>query len=307
MQTIIGANGAIGTPLAKELRHYTDRVRLVSRNPKAVHPDDELLAANLLDFKDIDRAVAGSEVVYITIGFAYNIHEWRKVWPPFIQQMIEACERHNAKMVFFDNVYMYDIKAIPHMTEDAPMHPPSKKGTVRKQLVEMIFEAVEAGRIQALIARGADFYGPGNTTSFLIETIAKPLKQGKRVTILGAADKKHSYTYTPDAAKATAILGNTPDAYNQIWHMPTHPDTLTQREWLELFAREMGIAVPKYSVLPKWMLGMLGIFVPFMREVHEMIYQFDRDYFLDSSKFEQRFNFQPTDYQTGARATVQAL
>ncbi len=307
MQTILGSSGAIGTVLAKELKNYTDKIRLVSRNPAAINNDDELYPANLKDYSTIDGAVAGSEVVYLVVGFEYDIKVWRTVWPEVVSHVIEACAKHKAKLVFFDNVYMYDIKAIPHMTEDSPMNPPSKKGAVRKQLVEMIFKAVEAGRIQALIARAADFYGPKNETSFLIETIAKPLKQGKRATILGAADKKHSYTYTPDAAKAVAILGNTPDAYNQIWHMPTHRDTLTQKEWLELFAQELKIDKPRFNVIPKWMIGLMGIFVPFMRETHEMLYQFTRDYFLDSSKFEKRFDFKPTPYDEGARETVKAM
>lgn len=307
MQTILGASGAIGTVLAKELKNYTDKIRLVSRNPKRINPNDELYPANLRDFSLIDQAVAGSEVVYVTIGFQYDIEVWRNTWPPFIKNVIDACEKYKAKLVFFDNVYMYDIEAIPHMTEDSPMNPVSKKGAVRKQLVEMIFEAVKNGRIEALIARAADFYGPKNETSWLMETIAKPLKQGKRANILGAVDKKHSYTYTPDAAKATAILGNTPDAYNQIWHLPTHADTLTAEEWVALFAQEMNIKNPKYSATPKFLVRILGIFVPVMREFPEMLYQFDRDYFLDSSKFEQRFDFKPTTYQEGARVTVAAM
>lgn len=307
MQTILGAGGAIGIPLAEELKNHTDHIRLVSRNPKPVNPDDELFPANLKDFSNVDAAIAGSDVVYVTIGFEYNIKVWRNTWPPFIKSVIDACEKHDARLVFFDNVYMYDKAAIPHMTEASPMNPPSKKGAVRKQLVEMIFEAVEAGRIEALIARAADFYGPNNENSWLMETIAKPLQQGKRANILGATDKKHSFTYTPDAGRATALLGNTPDAYNQVWHLPTHPDTLTQAEWVDVFAREMGIAKPKYTAVPKFMVRMLGIFSPVMREFPEMLYQFDRDYFFDSSKFEERFDFQPTSYEEGAKQTVAAM
>ncbi len=305
MQTILGSGGAIGRDLAKELKQYTNKIRLVSRNPKVINADDELFPADISNPANIGKAVEGSEIVYLAVGFEYNIKIWRDTWPKVIKATIDACEKHNAKLVFFDNVYMYDAKAIPHMTEDSPMNPPSKKGAVRKQLVNMIFDAVKAGRIQALIARGADFYGPNNTTSFLIETIYKPLKQGKAATVLASAQHKHTYTYTPDAAKATAILGNTPDAYNQIWHMPSDPNGLTQKQWVELFAKELNVK-PKYYVIPKWVIGIMGWFVPFFRETHEMLYQWDRDYFLDSRKFEQRFHFKPTNYQEGAKATVAA-
>ena len=73
----------------------------------------------------------------------------------------------------------------------------------------------------ALIARSADFYGPGNEKSFVTEMVYKNIKTGKAANWFINADKKHSFTYTPDAAKATALLGNTKDAYNQIWHLPT--------------------------------------------------------------------------------------
>lgn len=42
MQTILGAGGAIGIDLAKELLAYTDKIRLVSRNPVKVNAGDEL-------------------------------------------------------------------------------------------------------------------------------------------------------------------------------------------------------------------------------------------------------------------------
>lgn len=305
MQTILGSGGAIGRDLAKALKQYTNKIRLVSRNPKSINPDDELFPADISNPDNIDKAVEGSEIVYLTVGFDYDIKVWRETWPKVIKATIDACEKHNAKLVFFDNVYSYGVEAIPHMTEESPLNPPSKKGAVRKQLINMIFDAVKAGRIQAIIARGADFYGPNNTTSFLIETIYKPLKQGKAATILASAKHKHTYTYTPDAAKATAILGNTPDAYNETWHMPTDPNGLTQKQWVELFARELNVK-PKYYVIPKFVIGIMGWFVPFFRETHEMLYQYDRDYWLDSSKFDKRFNFTPTSYEEGVKATIAA-
>lgn len=303
MQTILGANGAIGKDLAKELKHYTDKIRLVSRNPKKVNETDELLATDLTVRDNVFKAVEGSEIVYLVIGFEYNINTWRQLWPALIRNVIDACIQYKAKLVFFDNVYMYDVNAIGHMTEEAPINPPSKKGQVRKQLVDMIFEAVNKKQIDALIARAADFYGPGINTSVVLETVYKNLKKGKKAQVLAAADKIHTYTYTPDAAKATAILGNTPDAYNQVWHLPTNPQKITGKQWVELFAKEANVA-PKYMVVPKWMVKLTGLFMPIMKEIHEMLYQNDRDYFFDSSKFDKRFNFTPTSYEEGVKQVV---
>jgi nucleoside-diphosphate-sugar epimerase len=306
MQTIIGAGGAIGTPLAQELPKYTNKIRLVSRNPKKVNESDELFPADVTNAAQIDKAVEGSEVVYITVGFDYDINVWRSKWPPFVKSVIEACKKHNAKLVFFDNVYMYDKSAIPHMTEESPLNPPSEKGKVRRQIADMIMDEVKAGKLTALIARAADFYGPKNDKSILLETIHKNFKEGKAATPFGSDKTKHTYTYTIDAGKATALLGNTPDAYNQVWHVPTDPNGLTAKQWVEMFAKEMGVK-PKYNVAGKFLVRILGVFIPIMREFPEMIYQYELDYFLDSSKFNKRFpDFKTTTYAEGLKEVVKA-
>jgi nucleoside-diphosphate-sugar epimerase len=305
MQTILGANGTIGSVLAKELLNYTDKIRLVSRNPKKVNPADELFPADLLEPGAVGRAVEGSEVVYLVVGLDYNTKVWEEKWPWLMRETIDACIRYNARLVFFDNVYMYDIREIGNMTEASAVNPPSRKGAVRKQISSMLLDEAKAGKLLALIARSADFYGPGNEKSFVIETVYKNLKKGSRANWLIDADRKHSFTFTPDAARATALLGNTPDAYNQVWHLPTDKNSLTGREFISLFAKEMNTS-DKLFVLPMWLLKIMGLFIPLMREMPEMMYQYDRSYFFDSSKFDNRFKFRTTTYEEGVKMTVEA-
>jgi nucleoside-diphosphate-sugar epimerase len=303
MQTILGANGTIGLILAKELRHYTDKIRLVSRNPRKVNETDELFPADLSVPGMVDKAVAGSDVVYLVVGFDYKLRVWEEKWPDLMKATVDACIKHNARLVFFDNVYMYDIKAIPHMTEDSEINPPSRKGVVRKKIAQMIMNEVKAGKLIALIARSADFYGPDNKNSFITEVVYNNLKKGKAANWFIDAGKKHSFTFTPDAAKATALLGNTTDAYNQVWHLPTDRNSLTGKEFINLFSNEMKIR-GKISVMPFWLVKILGLFIPILKEMSEMMYQYDRDYFFDSSKFEKRFSFIPTTYHDGIKTIV---
>ena len=288
MQTILGAGGNIGGELARQLAAYTPHVRLVARHPRAVNATDELMPADLLDASQVDRAVAGSDVVYVTVGFPYSTKAWQQLWPPFIRNVIAACQKHNAKLVFFDNVYMYDRSAIGHMTEESPIDPPSEKGKVRAEIADLILSEVKKGTLTALIARSADFYGPGGTNSVMQAMVTDNLRKGKKSNWPVNADKVHNFTYTPDAAKATALLGNTPDAYNQVWHLPTDPTRLTGRQWVSLFAEAMH-GKSGVQVMPAWLVGVLGVFIPFMGEFKPMLYQYDRDYFFDSRKFSQRF------------------
>jgi nucleoside-diphosphate-sugar epimerase len=305
MQTILGAGGTIGKDLAKELRQYTDKIRLVSRTPQKVNEGDELLKADLRDPSTIDSAVRGSSVVYLVVGFEYKLSDWQKYWPPLMKATIDACLKYNATLVFFDNVYLYDKKAVSQLREDSPVNPPTKKGKVRAEIVQMLWEAVKTRGLKAVVARSADFYGPKNEKSFLIELVYKNHKKGKKANWFIDAKKKHSFTYTPDAAGATALLGNTPSALNQTWHLPNDSRAWTGEEWANRFAKETG-AKPGISTMPMWLLRVLGLFMPFMREMPEMMYQYDRDYFFDSSKFMKAFDFKITPYETGIRETVAA-
>jgi len=190
------------------------------------------------------------------------------------------------------------------MTEESPINPPSRKGAVRKKISQMLLDEVKAGKLIALIARSADFYGPDNEKSVVTEIVYKNLKKGKSANWFVNADKKHSFTFTPDAAKATALLGNTDDAYNQVWHLPTDKNTLTGRKFVDLFAKELKVK-SKIMVMPLWLIKILGLFMPVLKEMPEMMYQNDRDYFFDSSKFDKRFKFKTTTYQEGVRIVVE--
>jgi len=296
MQTILGSGGSIGTPLAKELLQYTSSIRLVSRSPKKVNDTDELFPADIMDTSSVEKAIKGSEVVYLTAGLAYNVKVWQKQWPVIMRNVINGCIKHQARLVFFDNVYMYDKEFMNDLTEETPVRPVSKKGAVRAILAEMILEEVRQKRLHAIIARSADFYAPKN--SVLVEMVIKNLARGKKAMWFASAAKIHTFTAATDGAKATAILGNTPDAYNQIWHLPTSRQLLTGQQWIELIALIMN-KNPRYTVLPLWMLRMMGLFLPLFREFAEMAYQYDRDYIFNSSKFEKRFGYEPQSPEQG--------
>ena len=220
--------------------------------------------------------------------------------------LISVCKEKNCKMVFFDNIYMYDPDFLKGMTEETPFNPSSRKGKVRAEIVKMITDEVNEGNLTALIARSADFYGPGILKNCMLnETVFIPLHQGKKANWLQNVNLKHSFTYTPDAGKATALLGNTDDAFNQAWHLPTAANPLTGKEWIEAIAKELNVK-PKFQTIPKSVIGIIGLFVPLMKEMYEMTYQFDRDYIFESSKFEKRFNFKPTPYLEGIREVVRS-
>lgn len=304
MQTILGSTGIIGRLTAKELAGYTDKIRLVSRNPKKVNNSDELFKADLMDINQVRGAVIGSEIVYLTAGLKYNIKVWETQWPQIVKNVISVCRGNKSKLVFFDNVYALGLVK-GWMKEDTPMNPVSNKGIVRKRIYEMIMNEVEKGRLDAMIIRSADFYGY-ETLSFVNAMVFDKLVKNKKPQWLVNDKVKHSFTFTPDAAKATALLGNTPDAYNQVWNAPTDKNVLTGKEFIELCC-EAADKQKGYSVISKPMLKFIGIFSGIIKESIEMLYQNEYEYLFDSSKFEKAFNLKPTPYKNGIYETLKLM
>lgn len=302
MQTILGANGVIGRELSKNLVAYTKDIRQVSRNPKKVNESDQLFSADLLDYAQVEKAVAGSDVVYLLAGLVYNANVWQEQWPKVMRHTIDACKKHSSKLVFFDNVYAYG-RVQGTMTEQTPFNPNSKKGEVRAKIATALLDEVKAKNLDAMIVRAADFYGPGALTSLTNETVASKLKSGSSSQWIGNPKAIHTFTYTPDAGKTVAILGNTPSAYNQTWHALTSKEKMTGEEYIRI-ACEIMHKPYKLQTLPAWAVSVLGLFIPVLREFKEMMYQFDYDYIFDSTKFEKAFDQVATPYKQGIAETL---
>ncbi|MBD3626878.1 NAD-dependent epimerase/dehydratase family protein [Cyclobacterium sp.] len=303
LHTILGSSGNIGTQLAKDLSKYTDNIRLVSRNPKPIHGEESLVKADLLVGSQVDAAVEGSDTVYLVAGITYKTRLWQEQWPIIMENTIQACQRYGAKLVFFDNMYCYDPGHVGHLTEETPVNPQSNKGKVRAEIAQMIMDEVEAGTLKAMIVRAADFYGPDAKLSMLNESVINRMKAGKTAQWLYSKERKHSFTYIPDAAFATAFLAQQEEAWNQVWHLPTSNRYPCAQECVDILAKELGMP-PKLQVLPGFMVSILAVFIPLLKEIKELSYQLDQDYCFDSGKIEKAYGIKATELEKGLKSCV---
>ncbi|WP_129660580.1 NAD-dependent epimerase/dehydratase family protein [Rothia halotolerans] len=299
MQTILGAGGPIAEELARELhRGFTQDIRLVSRHPKKVNDTDELFEADLTDAEATSRAVEGSDVVYLTVGLPMDSQLWEEKFPAMMRNTIDAAKRHGAKLVFFDNTYMYPGTP-ERQTESTRFEPNGRKGRVRAQLAEMLLREMEAGEVEALIGRAPEFYGPGKTKSWSNSLVFDRIRAGKRPFVPVSARTVRSLIWTPDASRALALLGNTPDAYGQTWHLPIDQDRLTYREMVQIASGATGRRIG-YTVLPMLAFTLGSRFVPAMAEARELLPRYRGDNVFDTSKFATRFpGFRVTGYREG--------
>lgn len=303
MMTILGAGGPIGNELAKIFVAEKTPVRLVGRNPKPLD-GAEVCVADLSDREQTVRAVAGSDVVFLVAGLAYELAVWQDLWPRIMANTIEACKQAQAKLVFFDNVYMYG-KVQGAMTEQTPYNPCSKKGAVRAAIATTLMDEVKAGNISALIARSADFYGPNTKNGVPNVLVFENFAKGATASWLVNAQVPHSFTFIPDAARGVATLAERESAFNQVWHLPTAAGPPTGREFIEMAAAAFGVR-PKYRVLGTPLLWVAGWFDQTVRESYEMLYQNAEPYIFDSTKFATEFGFAGTPYADGIRVASES-
>jgi nucleoside-diphosphate-sugar epimerase len=255
--------------------------------------------------KALQPHIDGASHVYLCIGLPYDGELWERDWPAIMWSVLTCCEKAGARLVFFDNIYMYGPPPLANpITEDHRQTPKTRKGRLRKTIADMALEAHLAGRVRTVIGRSADFYGPGAVNSPFYIKFLENILANKAAQTLMPKGPKHTYAYTADNGRALVQLALDEGAYGKAWHLPVGP-AVTVEEMAKYFRRSLGQDF-KISYLPPFIAKLLGLFNGTVREAVEMSYQFEHDYVLDWSPFRKRYpDFSVTPYKQGTKAMVE--
>ena len=302
LHVVIGGTGAIGGAVVEELVRRGHRVRSVARRTAEIDASVEQVTANVMDREQVMRAVAGASVVYHCAMPPYT--RWAEEFPQLQANVTDAAEAAGAKLVVVENLYMYG-PTDGAMTETTPMAATSKKGSVRARLSRDLLERHAAGRLRVAIGRASDYYGPGAVNAAVGEQFFGAVAAGRKPRWLGRLDQPHALSYLPDIAAGLVTLGEHPEADGQAWHLPVSP-ALTGAEWAERTGRIVGREVNP-STISRPMVVALGLFMPILREVREMLYQWERPWIIDDSKFRSAFGATATDVDTGIRRAIESF
>lgn len=301
IHVVLGANGGLGNAVVRVLSRHGKKVRAVTRSGNADVPEStELAKADTTDKESLMQACAGASVVYHCVNVPYP--EWHAQLTGMMQNILDAAIACGAKLVYGDNLYMYGYIDGP-IREDAPHAASDAKGILRARLANMVLSAHREGKLQATIGRAPDFFGPHVFNAAMGERVFKPALQGKTINLIGNIDAKHSYSFVEDFALGLMILAENERALGEAWHIPS-AETMTTRSFLELVFEATGRR-STIRVAPKMLLAAMGLINPMMRELKEILYQWDYDYVIDHSKFLKTFTFQPTPHAHAIRQTVE--
>jgi nucleoside-diphosphate-sugar epimerase len=300
LHVVVGASGATGRVVARELAARGKRVRAINRSGRASVPDGvEVLAVDATDHGSMREACWGAAVVYHCAMPPFR--RWVELFPPMMEAVIEGAASAEAKLVFADDTWMYG-KVEGTMNEDLSYRPVSNKGVLRAWLAEMLLRAHDRGRVRAAIGRAGELYGPA-VESVLGRNMFGAALKGKKARFIGDPDQPLTPTFIEDFAKALVVLGEREEAMGEAWHVPTAEPT-TGREFVRMIFEECGEEA-RVGAFGSRVTKALGLIWPLAREGAEMVYQFERPFVVDSGKYARAFGGSgPTPYCEGIGRTV---
>lgn len=303
LHVVLGGSGGAGSAVVRALRAQGKEVRAISRHqPAQILGGVNWRVADVTDSESLRNALEGANVVYHCAQPEYA--QWSSKFPSMNSNILHAVEAVKAKLVFADNLYMYDSSRA--INEQSAQSPVSKKGAIRKQLGEQMLEWHRAGRVEVAIGRGSDYYGPGVHGSSAGADFFKRILDGKPAQWAGRADQPHALTFIDDFARALVRLGETPSASGKAWVIPT-AEAMTAKDFASLIAEVAGKPDKGVSALPGWAMPMVGMFVPIVRELYDIRYQTEQPFTVDGRVFAKTFGFEPTPHREAIRATITSL
>lgn len=296
---VIGT-GPLGLAVARQLVARGEHVRVVNRRGTPRGPENvEALGGDIGDpefARDIGRRAAA---IYLCAKPPYQ--KMADHFQSIMDGAIEAAACASAKLIYADSLYAYGYVAGP-LTEDLPYAATGRKGMTRARLATQLMEAHRAGKVRATIGRASDFFGPGVTQSTVGERVFGFALAGKAASITGTPDTARTYTFCDDFAKALVHLGGHDEALGQVWHVPS-AETITTREFISLVFEELGKPL-KLQVAPRWLMAVIGLFNPVVRELGEISYQTEYPFIVDHSKYERAFGADVTPHREAIRRTL---
>lgn len=296
---IFGA-GPVGQAIMDELLAQGKAVRIINRSGGDFPQGVESVTGDVMDPDFARRAAEGASHVYFALNPPYE--KWAELFPPLQQHVLDAAIAAGAKLIVMENLYAYGDTGGQPMTEDMPLKATYKKGRVRAAMTEQLLSAHRAGTVRVTMGRASDFFGPRTLGAMMGELVFYPAVSGKTIQIIGRTDQPHTQTYMPDIGKALVMLALSEQADGQAWHIPS-PETITTGDFIKRILAETGTDASTQAA-SKFMLRVLGLFNPMMREFIETYYQFDQPFIMDHGKFARTFGDIATPLDEAISATV---
>ncbi len=304
---VLGATGSFGGAVAAELISRGQSVRVLVRDPAKLEARFgrdvgwQVILGDVQDAAMLGRAAEGCDVIVHGINYPYD--KWFPNMETATRNILVAATANDATIVFPGNIYSLGAAGARSHPESAPAAPITKKGELRRWMEnELKAYAASGGRV--LNVRAGDYFGP-TVRNGLVDPAFEAAAAGKRMMVLGDMDIPHQWAYMPDLARATVDLlaqAASPAPYEVV-----HFEGIVarpQRSFFSELARQAG-APDKIFNMPWWLLDLVGMFSPLIREVVAMRYIWDTTVLIEGVRFAELLpDFVPTPMDRAIAETL---
>ncbi|MEL7976605.1 NAD-dependent epimerase/dehydratase family protein [Isoptericola sp. F-RaC21] len=299
---IVGA-GPVGRHVAALLAERGSDVTVVTRSGRDTGIDGVAhVAVDAADADALAHAADGADVLY-NCANPGDYTQWERAWPPLAAALLAAAERSGAVYAITGTLYPYGPVDGP-MTEDLPDAATDHKGRLRARLWSDARRAFEDGRLRGAVeVRASDYMGPGIGGNGHVSRVLPAALAGKRVTMMGRTDLPHTFTDVGDVARTLVTAAEDPGSHGRTWHVPSNAPR-TQAQALTDTLAAVGHPPVRVGSLRGPALAAAAAVSPFMRELRELIYQWERPYVLDDSAARDRWGIEPTPWDEVCRRTA---
>jgi nucleoside-diphosphate-sugar epimerase len=300
---IIGAAGAIGRSVADAYHAAGQTVRLVGRSEAPLKamagPGDEIVLADVATEEGCRAAVAGAETAVYTLGLPYTKQAFA-AYPPMMERFVAAAEAAGIRRaLLITNVYAYGLPRTERVAEDHPRNPVAVKGRYRKAQEDTF---LAARGFEAISLRLPDFYGP-KVPGSMLGMVVEAARTGATGNLLGPADRRHEFVFTPDVGPVVKALLERKQAVAGAFNFAGAGE-ISMIGLAELLYKAAGHA-PKLRVMAPWMQSVIALFMPVLRELAEMRYLLETPVLLDDTKLRTLLpEVRKTSYDDGAGLTI---
>ncbi|GED68211.1 NAD-dependent dehydratase [Brevibacillus reuszeri] len=309
---VVGATGGTGAAITEELVRRGIRTVAFGRSIQKLeqlraslgNPENLALAAgDAFRPSDIVKAAEGVDVLFHCANVPY--HEMVNKLVPLGESVMEAADQLGLKVVVIDGIYPYGRSKMDRVTEEHPKQPHTKKGKIRHAYENMLFDErwIHA---KVMIVRLPDYYGPtANEASYLGSTL-EAIAAGKMALFIGNMRVPREFVFLPDAAFMIVQLAARDEGWGENWNIPG-AGLISGREIVRIAQQASGSTKPVIP-LGKCGLSLLGLGVPVMKEIVEMLYLTEEPLVLSGGKYERRVGpIRATSFEQGITDTIRTL
>ncbi|MGB6987007.1 MAG: NAD(P)H-binding protein [Candidatus Aquilonibacter sp.] len=308
---LFGASGATGATISGALEAAGLEYRVVGRDRASLErtygtrPLAEIATWNPDDPASVQAAAAGIDTIFYLVGVPYNHFA---LHPQLMRATLNgAIAAGVRRIVLLTPIYSYGRPQSASVTESHPRNPETFKGRMRKEQEDLVLDAHAAGRIEGAVLRLPDFYGGDDLKKSLVGDIFVAASKKRSAMVIGPIDRPHQYAYVPDIGPLALALARDDRAYGRAWNF-AGSGTIAQREFATKVFAAAGAGKPKLIVFNPFMLRIVGLFDPIMRELAEMNYLQSDPVLLDDSALRALLpNLHVTSYDDGIAQTLAAM